>query len=75
METVEPGDEGSGIVALMAKELRPGMTIVYDVVDSSGRLLVGHGYEVTESLIERIRNWKAGAVIREPIYVRAKNPG
>lgn len=67
-----PGDDAPGIVALMSNELRAGMTIVYDVTDNAGRLLVGHGYEVTDSLIERIRNWKAPTVIREPIYVRSQ---
>jgi hypothetical protein len=73
LQTAEPGDGGPGVVALLAGELRAGMTIVYDVTDSAGRLLVGHGYEVTESLMERIRNWKAGTVIREPIYVCSLN--
>jgi hypothetical protein len=41
------------------------------VTDSAGRLLVGRGYQVTESLIERIRNWRETTVVSEPIYVRA----
>ena len=69
--TAAPGDGEPGIMPLMSSELQAGMMIVYDVTDSAGRLLVGHGYEVTESLIERIHNSKATTVIKEPIYVRA----
>jgi hypothetical protein len=65
------GDGGPEVLQLLASELEPGMTVVRDVTDSSGRLLVGRGYQVSQSLIERIRNWKATAVISEPIYVTA----
>jgi hypothetical protein len=69
LATVALGDGRAGIVPVLANELRAGMTIVYDVTDSAGRLLVGHGYEVTENLIDRIRNRKAATGISEPIYV------
>ncbi len=62
------GDEPE-ISALLANELLPGMTIVRDVTDGAGRLLVGRGYRVTENLIVRIRHWKAATDISEPIYV------
>jgi hypothetical protein len=45
------------------------MTIVSDLTDGSGRLLVGRGYQVTESLLQRIRNWSAVSGIGEPIYI------
>jgi CheY-like chemotaxis protein len=65
------GPEGADVevLQLLASELKAGMTVARDVTDSAGRLLVGRGYNVTESLIERIRNWKATTVISEPIYV------
>ena len=59
-----------GLVPVMARELRAGMHIARDVTDSSGRLLVGRGYEVTDSLLERIRNWKSPSPITEPIFIR-----
>jgi hypothetical protein len=66
--TVKPQD-GQGGSPVMADDLRPGMTIVSDVTDGCGRLLVGRGYQVTESLLHRIRNWSAESEIGEPIYV------
>ncbi len=59
------------VLQLLSSELEAGMTVVRDVTDSSGRLLVGRGYQVTASLIERVRNWSATTVISEPIYVSA----
>jgi CheY-like chemotaxis protein len=69
--TVEPERGEVEVLQLLPHELKAGMTVVRDVTDSAGRLLVGRGYLVTESLIERIRNWKATTVISEPIYVSA----
>jgi hypothetical protein len=60
------------MLTLMLQELKPGMTIARDVTDSAWRLLVGRGYKVTESLMERIRNWKEGTAVREPIYVSSE---
>jgi response regulator RpfG family c-di-GMP phosphodiesterase len=60
------------MLTLMVQELKPGMTIARDVTDSAGRLLVGRGYKVTESLMERIRNWKEATAVREPIYVSSE---
>jgi response regulator RpfG family c-di-GMP phosphodiesterase len=67
--TAGPASNGPGLSLLMANELCPGMTIMSDITDSSGRLLVGRGYRVTESLLERIRNWNSATFINEPIYV------
>ena len=60
-ETIEPD-----VLQLLSSELKAGMTVVRDVTDSAGRLLVGRGYQVTGSLIERIRNWKAATLISGP---------
>ena len=65
----KPQYDEPGVRAITTDQLRPGMKIARDVSDGSGRLLVGRGYEVTESLIERIRNWKASTVIEEPILI------
>jgi hypothetical protein len=67
--TVKPQEDGRGGSPVMADDLRPGMTVVSDVTDGCGRLLVGRGYQVTESLLQRIRNWSAVSGIGEPIYV------
>jgi CheY-like chemotaxis protein len=70
---LEIGDaDALPLLTLMVNELKPGMTIARDVTDSAGRLLVGRGYKVTESLMERIRNWKMGSAVREPIYVSSE---
>jgi CheY-like chemotaxis protein len=71
LQTAEPESIDPDVLQLLANELRAGMTVVRDVTDSAGRLLVGRGYQVTESLIERIRNWRETTIISEPIYVNA----
>lgn len=71
MARTKPEYDEPGIKAITADQLRPGMKIARDVSDRAGRLLVGRGYEVTESLIDRIRNWKASTVIEEPILISA----
>ncbi len=69
--TAGPENGDVGALQLLASELKPGMTLVRDVTDPSGRLLVGRGYQVSESLIERLRNLRATTTISEPIYVSA----
>jgi hypothetical protein len=69
LKTAEPETSDPDVLQLLASELEPGMTVVRDVTDSAGRLLVGRGYQVTESLIERIRNWRTTTLVSEPIYV------
>jgi CheY-like chemotaxis protein len=71
LERAEPETSEPDVLQLLSSELEAGMTVARDVTDSAGRLLVGRGYQVTESLIERIRNWRETTVVSEPIYVRA----
>lgn len=42
--------------------VRPGMVFVEDVRLANGALLVARGYEVTESFVQRVRNYPPGAV-------------
>jgi CheY-like chemotaxis protein len=51
--------------------LMPGMVVAQDVMLSSGALLVARGYELTGSLLERLRNFRAGQVC-EPIRVTVR---
>lgn len=48
--------------------LKPGMTFASDVKMATGTLFVARGYEVTESFLERIRNFRPGSV-KEPVKV------
>jgi response regulator RpfG family c-di-GMP phosphodiesterase len=48
--------------------LKPGMVFVTDVKMTTGTLFVARGYEVTESFLERIRNFRPGSV-KEPFRV------
>jgi response regulator RpfG family c-di-GMP phosphodiesterase len=48
--------------------LKPGMVFAADVKMTTGTLFVARGYEVTESFLERIRNFRAGSV-KEPFRV------
>jgi response regulator RpfG family c-di-GMP phosphodiesterase len=69
LERAEPETSEPDVLQLLSSELEAGMTVARDVTDSAGRLLVGHGYQVTESLIHRIRNWRETTMVSEPIYV------
>jgi len=69
LERAEPETSEPDVLQLLSRELEAGMTVARDVTDSAGRLLVGRGYQVTESLIERVRNWRETTVVSEPIYV------
>ncbi len=48
--------------------LKPGMVFANDVKMTKGTLFVARGYEVTESFLERIRNFRPGSV-QEPFRV------
>ncbi len=48
--------------------LKPGMVFASDVKLTTGTLFVARGYEVTESFLERLRNFRSGS-IREPLRV------
>lgn len=57
------------IRAIELYRLAPGMILAADVRDVSGRLLVGKGHEVNESLIELLRNRSDTSSVVEPIHV------
>ncbi|MGC8514394.1 MAG: response regulator [Acidimicrobiales bacterium] len=61
--------EANPVLAVELHQLRPGMVVAADVTDVSGRLLVGRGHDVTDRLIELIRNRKATCPVVEPIHV------
>jgi response regulator RpfG family c-di-GMP phosphodiesterase len=50
-------------------ELVQHMVVTEDVVDSAGRLLVGAGQRVSESLIDRVRNFHDTIGVSEPLHV------
>ncbi len=52
-------------------DLQPGMVVAQDVVMNTGALLVARGYHLTEGVLERLRNFRAGSV-REPIRIMAR---
>lgn len=62
------GAGGEGLLEVPAGALRAGMVIARDVVLANGVLLVARGYEVTQGLVERIRNLRPGA-LTAPIFV------
>jgi response regulator RpfG family c-di-GMP phosphodiesterase len=50
------------------RALKPGMVFASDVKMTTGTLFVARGYEVTESFLERVRNFRPGSV-KEPMRV------
>jgi hypothetical protein len=55
-------------------ELRAGMTLADDVRSAAGQLLIAHGHEANEGLIECLRNLADGFV-REPLRIFESLPG
>ena len=68
--TEECGSRAAGdtIREISLAALKPGMVFASDVKMTTGTLFVGRGYEVTESFLERIRNFRPGSV-KEPFRV------
>ena len=73
------GDDGDRdeVEELPLGALRVGMVLADDVKMVAGTLLVARGFVITESFIERLRNYRLGS-IRQPVLVvvpasRAKN--
>jgi hypothetical protein len=63
-------EESSPALEIGVAELMEGMLLVEDVVDGAGRLLVGSGQLVTESLIERVRSFDGTTGVSQPLHVR-----
>lgn len=52
------------------RDLRPGMVLLEDVSTVSGALLMSRGFQLTEVLVERLRNVHESQHVREPVHVR-----
>lgn len=63
------GGGGGEVLEVGVAELEIGVVVAVDVVDGTGRLLVGRGQEMTEPLLERIRNFAATVGVDEPLYI------
>jgi response regulator RpfG family c-di-GMP phosphodiesterase len=61
---------GSGaVIEVGVGDLTVGLVIARDVMDDTGRLLVGRGQHVSEALLDRIRNYATTVGIDEPLLV------
>jgi response regulator RpfG family c-di-GMP phosphodiesterase len=65
-------DDGHTTEAITLGRLRPGMVFAEDVRSRDGALLIARGHEVTQSLIERMRNFSRNVGVREPLKVATK---
>ncbi len=54
--------------------VQPGMVFVEDVRTRGGVMLIARGQEVTEALVERVRNLAKHADVAEPVRVMLKDP-
>ncbi|MBI4657467.1 MAG: response regulator [Verrucomicrobia bacterium] len=55
--------------AILARELAPGQVLLSPVATNDGVLIVPAGTEVSQMLIEKLKNFAAFSGIKEPIYV------
>jgi FixJ family two-component response regulator len=61
-------DAGRRVIAVGVAGLAPGMVLAQDLATRSGVLIAGRGYEITPTLVEKLRNYRQGSV-PEPIHV------
>ncbi len=66
--SVGPDSDASEIHTIPLASLKVGMVVAEDIRMVSGTLLVARGYEITQSFVERARNFRAGTV-KEPVRV------
>lgn len=59
-------------VSLPVEELRAGQVLARDVQTPDGILLIGAGRRLTEALLERLRNFTALGLVREPVRVECE---
>ena len=59
--------EGEEIRELLLKDLREGMVFAEDVKAKNGSLLIARGYEVTASVLERLKNFSSDLGLAGPI--------
>jgi hypothetical protein len=72
LEQVRPRQGEAVERALTIDRLRVGMTLSQDVKTPSGVLVVSHGSEITETLLQRLRNFWTLGQISESIRVRTR---
>jgi len=57
LASAEMPTAGETVQSVQVRHLRVGMVIQEDVLNSSDRLIVGHGHEVTAGSLQRLRNY------------------
>lgn len=62
LDALRGGSAARAIREIPASAMRAGMVIAADIRLASGALLVARGFEVTQGLVERIRNLRPGAL-------------
>jgi response regulator RpfG family c-di-GMP phosphodiesterase len=60
--------QAKSITEVSVKSLNEGMVLAEDLMLTSGQLLIAKGYEITEGLIEKLRNISEGNIV-EPLRV------
>jgi response regulator RpfG family c-di-GMP phosphodiesterase len=70
LEVVVTTDESDRQIEQIAlADLRSGMVLASDLVADGGVLLCGRGQEITQRIVDRVRNWAEHYTIVEPISV------
>lgn len=67
------GEADTEVQEIRLRDVRVGMVFAEDVVTRVGTILIARGHEVSESLVERIRNIADRVTVVEPIRVIVKD--
>lgn len=61
---------GADVLSLRVSQLEPGLIVVSDISTQNGLVLVGAGYQLTATIVQRIRNFADIGEVREPVLVQ-----
>ena len=75
LEAVLVMERGYQVRVVTARELEDSMILDQDLFTSDGRLLIARGYQVSQTMRERLKHWAQSPGIREPIRVHVRVGG
>lgn len=67
---VDAADAPPVVIEVPLAALRPGQTVVSDICLTNGRLILAANTQLSEALIERLRNMRQMFKFREPVKIR-----
>jgi response regulator RpfG family c-di-GMP phosphodiesterase len=67
-----PENDGREVIKIDVRRMLPGMVLAEDLVSKAGILIITRGCEVTETFLEKIRNYRSGSLKDSVLIVNSK---